>query len=334
MSSARIALDVMGGDHAPRAVLEGALSAVRSDGANALDPERLVLVGPEEPTRTGWAQLGGPTEVTFLDAPDTIGMGEKPGVALRAKPKASIPVAMGAVKAGAAGAVVSMGNTGAMVGAATMILRTLPGVRRPGIAVTVPFTDKPLTILDMGANTAPRAQDLVEYAVMGSAFQAACVDNPEPRVGLLNIGEEEEKGTAFTKEAHSLLSEADIRFEGNIEPSELFEGRADVLVTDGFTGNVVLKLIEGFAEFLIPRVMGAAAKHGTPIAPEAIGSLSKSLSYSDYGGALLMGVNGVVIIGHGRSDSTAVTNALRVARQALDAQVNAKVVTALGNPTA
>lgn len=334
MSSARIALDVMGGDHAPRAVLEGALLAVQSDGDVGLDPSRLLLVGPEETTRASWLEMGGPSEVSFLDAPDTIGMGEKPGVALRAKPQASIPVAMSAVKAGAAGAVVSMGNTGAMVGAATMILRTLPGVRRPGIAVTVPFTDKPLTIIDMGANTAPRAQDLVEYAVMGSAFQAACVDNTEARVGLLNIGEEEEKGTTFTKEAHGLLTSADLRFVGNIEPSELFEGRADVLVTDGFTGNVVLKLIEGFAEFLIPRVMGAAAQHGTPIAPEAIGSLSKSLSYSDYGGALLMGVNGVVIIGHGRSDATAVTNALRVARQALDADVNDKVVAALSAPTA
>jgi glycerol-3-phosphate acyltransferase PlsX len=327
LTTARIALDVMGGDHAPRAVLEGALMALES--FEQVTPERLLLVGPEEQTRGQWSDLGGPPAVSFLDAPETIGMGEKPGVALRAKPHATIPVAMGAVKAGAAGAVVSMGNTGAMVGAATMILRTLPGVRRPGIAVTIGFTPSPLTVVDMGANTAPRATDLVEYAVMASAFQSAVLDMPEPRVGLLNIGEEDEKGTALTKEARALLAEAPVSFIGNVEPSELFEGKADVLVTDGFTGNVVLKLVEGFSEFLIPRVMGAAAEHGTPVAPEAIGGLVQSMSYSAYGGALLLGVNGVVIIGHGRSDATAVSNALRVAAQTLDGQVNERVVAAL-----
>ncbi|MDA0948211.1 MAG: phosphate acyltransferase PlsX, partial [Planctomycetota bacterium] len=326
MTTARIALDVMGGDHAPRAVLEGALMAL--DSFEPLTPERLLLVGPEELIREQWSALGGSPEVGFLDAPETIGMGEKPAVALRAKPNASIPVAMGAVKAGAAGAVVSMGNTGAMVGAATMILRTLPGVRRPGIAVTIGFTPSPITVVDMGANTAPRATDLVEYAVMASAFQAAVLGMPEPRVGLLNIGEEDEKGTALTKEARALLAEAPISFIGNVEPSELFQGKTDVLVTDGFTGNVVLKLVEGFSEFLIPRVMGAAAEHGTPVAPEAIGGLVQSMSYSAYGGALLLGVNGVVIIGHGRSDATAVSNAVRVAAQTLDGGVNERVVAA------
>lgn len=328
-TTGRIALDVMGGDHAPRLILEGALRATDPAREDGLPAERVLLVGPEEEIREILAEHSAEDRFSILNSVEVIGMDEKPGIALRAKPKATIPMCIQAVKSGEAAAAVSMGNTGAMVGAATLILRTLPGVHRPGIAVTTNMTGKAMTLLDMGANAAPRGSDLVEYAIMGAALQEGVIGVQEPRVALLNIGEEDQKGTALTKEARSLLLESDLNFVGNIEPDALFSDNADVVVTDGFTGNVVIKLIEGFGAFLLGNIINSALEAGSPVPKEVLGEVMASVDYSEYGGALLLGVQGVVVIGHGRSDANAVYNALKAAAQAVDSDVNGKTVAAL-----
>jgi glycerol-3-phosphate acyltransferase PlsX len=331
----RIALDVMGGDSAPACNLDGALLAAE----HGLPPERILLVGDENAIRTGLEERGGNPGFDILGSTEVIGMDEKPGVALRAKPNSSIAVATGAVKMGAAGAHVSMGNTGAVVGAATVGLKTLPGVRRPGIAVTLELTGEPVTILDMGANVVPKPEHLLQYGHMGSVLTRDVLQRgPDgakdstkgaPRVGLLNIGEEPSKGTDLLRAAHALLTESPLNFIGNVEGGDIFKGVADVVVTDGFTGNVVLKLLEDFSGFMLKLVMGELKTHGAQWGPEALGNVRKRIDYSEYGGALLLGVNGIVVIGHGRSDATAVSNAINLAQRALDADVNGHIVRGL-----
>lgn len=334
MSTSRIALDVMGGDHAPNAILEGALEAVNQ----GLSAERLLLVGDETVIREGLGRLGEDPGFAVQHASQVIEMGESPSTALRAKPDSSIAVCVGAAKAGAAGAVVSMGNTGAVVGASTLGLGTLPGVKRPGIAVTVELTGTPVTILDMGANIAPKPQHLLQYGLMASIFMRDCLGTENPRIGLLNIGEEKAKGTPLLKESHALLEGASggsgIEFVGNIEANDIFRARADVVVTDGFTGNVVLKLLEGFSGFMLELVMRELKAHRVDWTGEALEHLRKRVDYAEYGGALLLGVNGVVVIGHGRSDANAVANAISLAARALDAGVNADIVSGLEGSTA
>lgn len=326
MTLQRIALDVMGGDHAPRAILEGALAALDRGAGDSLPIERIVLVGDEAVVREGLTELGGDPGFAIQHASQVVEMGESPSQAVRSKPDSSIAVAVRTLKAGDAGAVVSMGNTGAVVGSSTIGLGTLPGVRRPGIAVTLRITDEPLTILDMGANVAPKAQHLRQYGVMGSVFLEDVLGIQDPRVGLLNIGEEEKKGTDLLKEAHSLLAQSPIEFVGNVEPSEIFSGGVHVVVTDGFTGNVVLKLLEGFAGILLELVGKELAAHGADWSREALGSLKRRVDYAEYGGALLLGVDGIVVIGHGRSDARAVSNALALAARAMDRGVNDHIV--------
>jgi glycerol-3-phosphate acyltransferase PlsX len=325
----RIALDVMGGDSAPACNLDGALLAAE----RGLPPERLLLVGNEDAIRGGLEERGGNPGFDVLNATEVIGMDEKPGVALRAKPNSSINVATGAVKMGAAGAHVSMGNTGAVVGAATVGLKTLPGVRRPGIAVTLELTGQPVTILDMGANVVPKPEHLLQYGTMGAVLTRDILkagdSNEEPRIGLLNIGEEPSKGTDLLREAHGLLTESELNFVGNVEGGDIFKGVADVVVTDGFTGNVVLKLLEDFSGFMLKLVMGELQTHDAQWGPEALGNVRKKIDYAEYGGALLLGVNGIVVIGHGRSDASAVANALDLAKRALDADVNGHIVRGL-----
>ena len=326
MTAERIALDVMGGDNAPRAILAGALAATKRDDDKKVEVERIVLVGDETVIREGLAQLGGDPGFVIQHASQVVEMGESPSLAVRGKPDSSIAVSVGTLKAGAAGAVVSMGNTGAVVGCSTIGLGTLPGVRRPGIAVTLHITGEPLTILDMGANVAPKPQHLRQYGVMGSVFLEDVLGIAAPRVGLLNIGEEEKKGTDLLKEAHTLLSQSPLEFVGNVEPGEIFGGGVHVVVTDGFTGNVVLKLLEGFAGVILGLVGQELVSHGAEWAPQALGNLKRQCDYAEYGGALLLGVDGVVVIGHGRSDERAVANALALAARAMDRGVNEHIV--------
>ncbi|MEZ6020356.1 MAG: phosphate acyltransferase PlsX [Planctomycetota bacterium] len=329
MGAARIGLDVLGGDRAPEAILDGVFQAIDPAQETPIDPDRLVLFGDQEAMERAFESRGGNPGCHLVHAPESIGMDEKPGQALRAKQRSSIVLGTGAVKAGQTGAFVSMGNTGAVVGAATLMLRTLPGVRRPAIAVTQNLTGRPVTVLDMGASVVLKPEDLVVYAVMGTILQRDCMGVAQPRVGLLNIGEEESKGTELLQTAHGLLRQAPVRFVGNVEGRDLFEDQADVVVTGSFTGNVVLKLMEGMAGFMLGQIMGALKAHNAAWAPEVLAGLKRQVDYSEYGGALLLGVGGVVVIGHGRSDGRAVRNALGLAARALDAGVNDSIVRGL-----
>ncbi len=329
MADESIALDVMGGDQAPVALIEGALAACATDGPIALNPARVILVGDRKVIERALDERGGNPGFSLEHAEEVIGMHEKPAKALRAKPRSSIAIGVGAVRSGRAGALVSMGNTGAVVGAATLGLGTLRGVRRPGIAVTLELTGRPVTIIDMGANVVPQPQHLLDYGVMGTTLMRDCLGVESPRVGLLNIGEEASKGTDLLRAAHELLASSQLRFIGNVEGGDIFRGAAEVVVADGFTGNVALKLMEGLAGFMFHLIQNELASHGVTWGPEALRRVRTEIDYSEYGGALLLGVAGVVVIGHGRSDSQAVANALRLAARALDTDVNADIVRGL-----
>ena len=325
----RITLDVMGGDQAPEATIGGALRATKRDDGRALSPERIVLVGDEATILAELEKQGGNPGFEIVHASQAIGMDESPSKAMRAKPDSSIARCIAAAKQGDAGAIVSMGNTGAVVGASTLMLKTLEGVRRPGISVTLNLTGNPVTIMDMGANIAPKPEHLYQYAVMASVYARDVLGIESPRVALLNVGEEASKGTDLLKETHTLLAESDLQFVGNLEGGDIFKGCADVLVTDGFTGNVVLKLLESFSEFMLKLMMGELGKKGIQLGADDVAGVVKNIDYSEYGGALLLGVNGAVVIGHGRSDARAVANALELAASTLDAGVNADIVQGL-----
>lgn len=329
MMSKRIALDVMGGDAAPEATLKGALRAVSEPAGAALEPERILLVGDQERMEALLVELGGNPGFELQHASQSVAMDEAPAVALRQKPDSSIAVGVRSVKEGRCGAVVSMGNTGALVASATLGLGTLPGVKRPGIAVTMKLGGDPLTFLDMGANIAPKPEHLAQYALMGSIYAREVLGIEAPRVGLLNIGEEETKGTDLLKAAHGLLGQLPVDFVGNIEGNVLFRGAADVLVTDGFTGNVVLKLLEGFAGMMFGWVAGELQKQGADFGPELLAGIGRRIDYAEYGGAMLLGVAGAVVVGHGRSDAVAVANALGLAARNLDAGLNEGIVQGL-----
>lgn len=333
MTGSLIALDVMGGDDAPEATLRGALVACSGTDALRVAPQRLLLVGDEPRMRAMLRQLDGDPGFQFQHASQVIEMSDSPAQALRAKPDSSIARCVQAVREGRASALVGMGNTGACVGAATLGLGTIPGVRRPGIAVTLNLTGQPVTILDMGANIAPKADHLVQYGAMGSVYAQSCLNQARPRVGLLNVGEEKGKGTDLLKEAHELLEQSGLEFVGNVEGGDIFRGVCDIVVTDGFTGNVILKLLEQFATFLMGKVLSELKQGGANLSGAALGSLKVSIDYKSYGGALLLGVNGVVIIGHGRSDEKAVANAIRQAVLASDARVTEHIERGLAAPS-
>jgi glycerol-3-phosphate acyltransferase PlsX len=325
MAASRIALDVMGGDNAPKATLGGALLACSRDGA-ALPPSRIVLVGDTPRMESMLRELGGNPGFELVHASQVIEMSDSPAQALRGKPDSSIAVSTRLVAEKKAGAVVGMGNTGACVAAATLSLGTLHGVKRPGIAVTLGLTGHPITLLDMGANIAPKAQHLVQYGAMGSIYMRDCLGIESPRVGLLNVGEEKGKGTDLLKEAYELFEGSGLSFVGNVEGRDLFRGICDVIVTDGFTGNVVLKLLEQFSTFMLGLVMKELEQHGAADwGKKSLQSVRKSIDYSSYGGALLLGVGGVVVIGHGRSDERAVANALALGARAIDSDVNTHI---------
>jgi glycerol-3-phosphate acyltransferase PlsX len=300
-----IAIDAMGGDLAPGPVVDGVMAAARRVSA------RLQLVGPAARLELELARHGtGRDGVEIVDAPDVIGMDESPAAALRRKPGASIRVAVEQLARGRAGAVVSAGSTGATVMAARTALGLLPGVERPALAVIVPTRQRPAVLLDVGANAECRPSHLVQFGVLGSVFAQLALGLDAPRVGLLSIGEEASKGNELTREAHRRLKTAPVRFTGNVEARDVYAGVCDVIVCDGFTGNVALKISESLVE-MIDALSGGA-----------LGAMARGrLSEAEYGGALLVGVRGVVIVGHGRSSARAVENAVLLARRFLDADV-------------
>jgi glycerol-3-phosphate acyltransferase PlsX len=294
----------MGGDLAPGPVVDGVVAAGRRVAG------RLQLVGPAARIEAELSRHGDPPAVAIVDAPDVVGMEESPAAALRRKPGASIRVAMEQVAAGRAGAVVSAGSTGATVMAARTTLGLLTGVERPALAVIIPTQQRPAVLLDVGANAECRPSHLVQFGVLGAVFAQVAFGLDEPRVGLLSIGEEATKGNDLTREAHQRLKTAPIRFTGNVEARDVYSGVADVIVCDGFTGNVALKISESLVE-MIDVLSGGA-----------LGALaSRRLNEAEYGGALLVGVRGVVIVGHGRSSARAVENAVLLAGRFVDADV-------------
>ena len=307
-----IALDAMGGDHAPTEILAGAKLA-------AADGVDLLLVGDRSVLQPELDQLG--AGLTIADASEAIGMGEDPARALREKPDASIIVAARLVRERRAGAFVSAGSTGAAMAAAAIVVGRAHGVLRPALASVIPTPETPTLILDCGANTEVKADHLVQFGVMGSVAAEIFFGMTTPRVGLLNIGEEPGKGRGLEKAAFPLMAEAPINFIGNVEGRDLGGGKADVIVTDGFVGNVALKTTEGIAHMVSRLVGDAASTLPADVRRrllEAFSPVGRRLDYENTGGAYLLGVNGVVVIAHGSSGRVAIANALRMAREGLD----------------
>ncbi|HKG09029.1 MAG TPA: phosphate acyltransferase PlsX [Gaiellaceae bacterium] len=307
----RVAVDALGGDRGPAEVVAGALEAA----ADGIEP---VLFGPADLDTHG---------LELVEAPDAIGMEEKPAEAVRSKPNSSLVAACRAVGQDEADAVVSAGNTGAMLAACFVELRRLRGVARPAIAVVIPAKNGPSVLIDSGANADARPEHLLQFAYMGSVFAEEVLDVPEPQVRLLSIGEEAEKGNQLTLEAHGLLAGAEgLRFGGNTESRDLLLGGTDVVVCDGFTGNVVLKLLEG----TITTVLDALREEivasrrgrigGLLIRPAARGMRSR-LDPDTYGGAYLLGLRGLAVIAHGNSSPRAVANAIRLAARGVEHDV-------------
>jgi glycerol-3-phosphate acyltransferase PlsX len=309
-----IAVDAMGGDFAPRLVVDGALAAARH-----LDLG-VALVGPAAALEAELARHADvkPAHVRVIDAPDVVRMEESPAAALRRKPGASIKVAASAVARGEAMALVSAGHTGATVMAAHAAFGMLPGVDRPALAATIPTRGRPAVLLDVGASVECRPQHLLQFGIMGSVFARVAFGVESPRVGLLSIGEEETKGNELTKEAHRLLKASPLAFIGNVEARHLYSGQADVVVCDGFTGNVVLKTSEGLVEMiegLLSEELSSTLtmRMGSLLARRALRRFRRRVDYSEYGGAPLLGVAGVTVVGHGQSSAKAVRNAVAMA---------------------
>jgi len=309
----RIAIDAMGGDHGPRTIVRGALAAVRDL------PLGLLLVGPLDELEREVARSGevGSLDIRMVHAAETVGMAESPSVALRRKPGASIRVAAEAVARGEAAALVTAGNTGAAVMAAHAAFGMIDGVDRPALAATVPTRRGAAVLVDVGANAECRPQHLVQFAVMGSVYARLALGVEHPRVGLLSIGEEETKGNDLTRVAHGLLKEAGLGFIGNVEARAVYSGSADVIVCDGFTGNIVLKTSEGLVEIIADlideEVAGARPPEVSQQLRRGLRRLRRRLDYSEYGGAPLVGVAGLAVVAHGRSSARAVRNAVAMA---------------------
>jgi glycerol-3-phosphate acyltransferase PlsX len=317
----RIAVDAMGGDFAPRNVIEGTL-----DAASRLRIG-VTLVGPSEPIERELASFpqARQVDVRIVEAHDVIAMGESSS-ALRRKPRASVAVAVDLVARGEAAAMVTAGNTGAAVLAAHMVLGMLPDIDRPALATTIPTLRGRAVLLDSGANLECRPPQLLQFAAMGVVYARAALGIAAPRVGLLSIGEEETKGTELMRDAHQLLKAQRPDFIGNVEARDLFSGRADVIVCDGMTGNIALKVGEGLVEaveHLLYRELGRewASRLGLRLALRAFRRFRARVDYSEYGGAPLMGVNGLCIVGHGRSSAKAIGNAVAMAHRLASADL-------------
>lgn len=330
----KVALDAMGGDHAPAVNIGGAIDALRY----YPKLQHLFLVGDEMVLTAECAKQGldlKDSRVSIVHASEVIGMAEPGAKTVRRKKHSSISIAMDMVKDGRADAFVSAGNTGAAVAAATLKLRTLPGVDRAGIASALPNEYGLCHILDAGANPDAKPEHLVAYAVMGTAFTRNVLGVKNPKVGLMSNGEEDEKGTVFTKETFRRLKETPgIHFVGNVEGGDLFESELDVVLCDGFVGNIMLKTVEATAKavskWLKTEIKGNPLRlAGAVLANGAFKALKEKSSYETYGGSPLLGVNGVVIIAHGSSSALAVRNAVRVAVETVENRVNLRIEEAL-----
>lgn len=314
----RVALDAMGGDYAPDVPVEGALQA-----AAELSPScEILLVGRQAEIEGALAKHGAPRDrFPILDAPEVVGMGDKPLAAVRGKRKSSISVGLTLQKKGEADAFISAGNTGAVMAASTLLLGLHPGVERAAIGTLFPTGAKPVLVLDAGANVDCSARELHGFAHLGAVYARDVLGRSNPAVGLLNIGEEEEKGNAVVKEAYALIKgDAGFRFAGNVEGRDILAGEVDVVVCDGFVGNVVLKFYESVGRLflnLIEREMDRSV-----LDSPGMRRVFQILDYAQYGGAPLLGIRGVSIVCHGSSPARAIKNAIRVAMQSVDSHLS------------
>lgn len=307
----RIALDAMGTDRHPVVEVEGAVEALRT-----LPGEfRVVLVGDRDQIEAALAAVEGPVPegLDILHATERVTPDEAPATAVRRKPDSSIVRGLMLQRDGEADAFVSAGSTGAIMAASLFILRPLAGVDRPAIATVLPASTGPLVFLDAGANVDSKPSQLLQWARLGSIYAQDVLGLDVPRVGLLNIGEEPEKGNELAVEAHRLLRESDLHFIGNVEGRDIIAGPCDVLVSDGFVGNVLLKFYESVAKFVSELLLGKIQAAGVEL---EVREVMRVLDYTEYGGAPLLGVNGLSVICHGGSPARAVTNAIRVALEA------------------
>ena len=318
----RIALDAMGGDHAPKETVRGALRAVATD-----SEIQVILVGREDAIRAELTSDEAATDrIRIVHASDVVDCHEGPVDALRRKKDSSIVVGLKLVGAGEADAFISAGNTGAVVGGAQLIWRLIPGIRRAGIAVTLGSREHHSVLLDVGANISCKPSHLLHYGLMGSVFSERVLEHKNPRVGLLNIGSEDAKGNELVKETRTLFTEAPLNYVGHVEGTDVMGGvAADVIVCEGFVGNVVLKVCEGLSENLHSRFEEIIGAHVETTQDskfsQLIGEFRKATDYAEIGGAPLLGVNGTCLIAHGRSDGRAIGNGLLLAARFARARV-------------
>lgn len=317
----RIVLDAMGSDTHPDPEVAAALEAQRLWG------DRVILCGPEDLLRERATQLGGShDQIQFVHAPEVLKMTDKPARAARGKAENSMAVGMDLVKEGKADAFVTAGNTGGAMANALFRLGRIKGVKRPGLTTAIPVANGYAVVIDIGANTDCKPEYLLQFALMGSAYVQGAFGVQQPRIGLLSNGEEPGKGNQLVKDSYPLLESSDLNFVGNVEPKEVFGGEAHVVITDGFAGNIFIKASESVAKFLLDTVRaeitsGALTALGGLLARPAFNRVRRILDPSEYGAAPLLGVNGLVFVGHGRSDTHALVSAIKIARQAVEAGV-------------
>jgi glycerol-3-phosphate acyltransferase PlsX len=321
-----IAVDAMGGDHAPRPEVEGSVLAAREFNV------RVLLVGQPNAVRAELAKHSAPNlPIEIVSASEVITMNDHPAQAFRRKKDSSVHVASRLVREGRADGIVSAGNTGAVMTAAKFILGTLESVDRVALAAPFPNARGGVSVLlDVGANVDSRPEHLLQFAVMGEVYYRATFGSRRPRVGLLSVGEEEIKGNVLTREVYTLLKKSPVHFVGNVEGGDLFSGSVDVIVCDGFVGNIALKICEGLAISIFDALKKSLkssilSQLGAKLSEGAFKGLKKKIDYTEYGGAPLLGVKGVCVIGHGRSNANAVKNAIRVAAGLARARINQRI---------
>ncbi len=325
----KIVVDAMGGDYAPEVIIKGAVAAVCEYNTE------VILVGDEAKINSLLKKnkYSG-SLISVCPSTEVIAMHDPAAASIRRKRDSSIVVGLNLVKEGKADAFFSAGNTGAVVCGATLGLGLLPGIERPGIGIVIPTLKGITFIIDVGANIDPKPTQMLQNGIMADAYVKHILSKANPTLGLLNVGEEESKGTEFVKETHELLSHSKLNFIGNVEGRDLFSGKCDIILCDGFVGNVALKVSESLAEamqiFLKKHLLSNfIGKLGAVLLRNNFKKFKKEMDYSEYGGAPLLGVNGVVMIGHGRSNAKAIKNAIRAAKEEVERKFNEKIMEAI-----
>lgn len=321
----KIVVDAMGGDYAPENIISGVIEAVKEYHVP------IALVGQEDRVKAELKKYSYPHDlIEIIHAPEVVAMDDHAAASIRQKKNSSITIGINLLKKPGYDAFISAGNTGAVVAASTIVLGMIPGVDRPGIGCVIPSLKEFNLMIDMGANTAAKPEHLLQYAKMAKVYVREVIGRPNPSVGLLNIGSEEGKGTGLEKEAYKLLEENEPGFIGNVEANEIYTGKADCIVCDGYVGNVALKVSEGLMEsvgILMKREIknNPIAIIGAFLLKNSLSQAKKSIDYSEYGGAPLLGVDGLVLISHGRSSPKAIKNAIRSAIREVEHNILVKI---------